>query len=159
MIATKTDRAAMVSNWKRAAPPADDAVSKPPARALNLRTVMDLGNTIFFTFRGRAYGVPPLAWRAGEALLDAWLEATSFGVVVDRANIRGYYGAVRRLEKLIWKACRPVGPFRRMLRFFRLHANPFRGANESELAELAVFLLARRTTRPGIRILEPEAGI
>jgi len=143
MRATITPREEMVQNWQDSAPPVAP-VSGPPPRALNLNHVMDLGNTVFFIFRGRAFGIPPLAWREGEKILDVWLEAQSFGGALERENLRAYYGCIKRLQKLTWKNCRPSGPIRRFLRLLHLHPNPFRRATEGELAELAVFMLGRR---------------
>ena len=159
MRATLVPREDMVRNWERVAPPPVEP-SGPPPRALNLDHVMDLGNTIFFTFRGRAYGIPPLAWREGERILDAWLEAQTFGNQIERETLGPYYGVIRRLQRLVWKNTRPVGPLRRLLRKLHLHPNPFRRATEGEIAELAVFMLGRRMTS-GSRLpipRDPEPG-
>jgi ribosomal protein S14 len=106
---------------------------------------MELGNTVFFIFRGRAYGIPPLAWRRGEAILAEWQKALAVGEVVEPAKRKEYFRAIRQLTKLLWKECRPTGPVRRLLRFFHLHRNPFRKATEGEIGQLAVFMLGRRT--------------
>ena len=136
-------RAEMRARWARLRP-ADSEPGEPPPRPLNMEHILDLGNTVFFTFRGRAYGIPPLAWKDGERLLDAWLELREMGNVDERAKVLPYFRAINRLQRLLWKACRPTGPLRRLLRLLRLHPNPFREATEGELAELAVFLLGRR---------------
>jgi hypothetical protein len=133
------------ARWARVARKPAPKPAEPAPRPLNMNHILDLGNVVYFTFRGRAYGIPPLAWRDGEALLDAWLEARSFGDIDNRDKMRGYFRAIRRIQRLVWKGCRPTGPFRRLLRLLHLHANPFRRATEGELAELAVFMLGRRT--------------
>ena len=150
MRATITSRAQMAENWGRVmvAPP-PDSVSPSLPRALNLEHVMDLGNRIYFTFRGRAYGIPPLAWREGEKILDAWEEAKRYPDLSERADRRKYFDAIRRLQKLLWANTVPTGPFRRLLNFFGLHTNPFKRATEGEIAELAVFTLGRRMKHPG----------
>ena len=156
MKLTVIAREEMDRNWERLAvapPPAP--VSGPPLRALNLEHVMDLGNRIYFTFRGRAYGIPPLAWREGERILDAWLEAKAFGDALKREDLPAYYACIRKLQRLVWRNCRPTGPIRRLLRFLHLHRNPFRRATEGEIAELAVFMLARRMKSPEARLV-PE---
>jgi hypothetical protein len=135
----------MRERWARVRKPAPQP-AEPAPRPLNMNHILDLGNVVFFTFRGRAYGIPPLAWRDGEELLDAWLEARELGEIDDRAKVRAYFEAIRRLQVLLWRACRPVGPFRRLLRLLHLHANPFRRATEGEIAELALFMLGRRMT-------------
>ena len=145
MIATITTREQMVQAWERVrdAPPTPPS-SGPLPRALNLDHVMDLGNSIFFIFRGRAYGIPPLAWKKGEKILDTWLEAKNLGAIDSRDKIRPYFRAIRELQRLLWKNCRPTGPMRRLLYRLHLHRNPFRRATEGEIAELAVFTLGRR---------------
>ena len=159
MQATAVAREVMVENWRRAMPP-PSSNSQPPPRALNLDHILDLGNTVFFTFRGRAYGIPPLAWRQGEKILATWLEIQEVGATLKRDTLRPYYRLFHRLQKLLWRNARPTGPVRRLLRFFRLHRNPFLRATEGEIAELAVFMLGRRmrfkdgTTMPDA----PEPG-
>jgi len=151
MIATITTREQMVQAWerKRVAPPTAKSAGPLP-RALNLDHVMDLGNTIFFIFRGRAYGIPPLAWREGERILDTWLEAKTYGASLERKNLPAYYACFQKLQRLLWKNCKPTGPVRRLLNRLHLHRNPFRLATEGEIAELAVFMLGRR-----MRSIEP----
>lgn len=149
MIATITTREQMVQAWerKRVAPPTVKSAGPLP-RALNLDHVMDLGNTIFFIFRGRAYGIPPLAWREGERILDTWLEAKTYGAALERKNLPAYYACFQKLQRLLWKNCKPTGPVRRLLNRLHLHPNPFRLATEGEIAELAVFMLGRRMRFP-----------
>lgn len=143
MRATITPREEMVRNWERAMPPPEPATDPLP-RALNLERVLDLGNMVFFTFRGRAYGIPPLAWKEGEKILDLYLALGEFGNQLKRQDLKAYYDTIHRLQKLLWRNCRPSGPFRRLLRFLRLHRNPFKRATEGEIVELAVFTLGRR---------------
>ena len=159
MIATITTREQMVQAWerKRVAPPTASS-SGPLPRAMNLDHVMDLGNTIFFIFRGRAYGIPPLAWREGERILDAWLEAKNIGAVDSQEKVDPYFRAIGKLQRLLWKNCKPTGPVRRLLNRLHLHRNPFRRATEGEIAELAVFILGRRmrSTAPPVPSPAPD---
>jgi len=143
--------------WARVRRPAARP-AEPAPRPLNLTNVLDLGNLVFFTFRGRAYGIPPLAWAQGEELLDAWMRARELGAIDSREKVAPYFRAIERLQALLWKATRPTGPVRRLLRFFHLHPNPFRRATEGEIAELAVFLLGRRMrlSEPAPRIPDPN---
>jgi hypothetical protein len=149
MRATMPSREVMARNWRESevAPP-PPAVSGPPPRALNLNHLLDLGNMIFFTFRGRPYGIPPLAMREGEKLLDVYLEIREYGDV-DRSKLKGYFRAFKKVEKLVWRNVRPQNPFRRLLYALKLHRNSFRDVSEGELVELAVFCLARRTMSHG----------
>lgn len=130
---------------------------QPPApRPSNVRAVLDLGTLTYFTFRGRMYGVPPLPWREGEALLDAYLELQAFGEQITTKNSKAYYTCIGRLCKVIWKNTRTVGRLQRVMRGLRLFSNPFERANDSELLEIAVFYLGRRTIRTGA--FRPEAA-
>ena len=145
---TPLTRDEMRARWARVRRP-ERPKPKPQPRALNTRAVLDLGNTVYFTFRGRAYGIPPLAWRTGEQILDIWLGLAEHGEELTRSALPGYYDGLRRLQGLLWSACRPVGRFRRLLYRLGLHSNPLRRATEGELVELAVFTLGRRMSPPG----------
>lgn len=120
--------------------------STPARRPMNLDAVLELGSIVYFPFRGRAYGVPPLPWRAGEQLLDACLEARSYTTTtaLPRDQISAYFAVLRRMQDLIWRAVFPVGRVRRFLRRLRLLKNPFLKATEGELITIALFLLQRR---------------
>lgn len=118
----------------------------PPPRPLNVREILDLGALIYFTWRGRTYGVPPLPWKAGAALLDAYLEARNAGESLTRETAAQYYGALGRMAGIMWRSTRSVGRLRRMARRLRLIQNPYRKATEKELADLALFFLGRRMT-------------
>lgn len=124
---------------------------KAPPRPRNVRAILDLGTITYFSFRGRSYGVPPLPWQQGEALLDAWLEIRGYGEEVSRENLRGYYQAFDRLSRHLWKNCRPSSRLLRVLKVVGLCRNPFRKANEAELVDLAVFFLGLRMKSIGIR--------
>lgn len=148
---TPMTRDEMRRRWRahRPHPRETPASEQPPPRPNNLGAILDLGTMVYFQFRGRSYGVPPLPWREGEKLLDAWLELRSYGEHVDRDNLDGYYGALRRISRLLWRNCRPPGRLPKLLKALGLKPNPFIQANETELAELALFFLGRRTTRTG----------
>jgi len=160
MRATITPRKEMSENWakvqRRDAPPVGPASQALP-RALNLDTVLDLGNMVFFMFRGRAYGIPPLAWREGERILDAWLEAKAHGTL-DLGNLDGYFRVIERLQRLLWRNLRPTGPVRRLLYFLRLHRNPFLDATEGEITTLALFMLGRRMSGGDLSRMGMEAN-
>jgi hypothetical protein len=135
-------REEMVARWR--SPEERQRASRPPPRPLNLRAVLDLGEVIFFTFRGSPYGIPPLAWREGEALLDAWLELQEFGEQLERGDLPRWYQCLERIQHILWSNTRVVGRVRRVFRRLGLLRNPYRVATEGELAELALFFLARR---------------
>lgn len=117
----------------------------PPPRSQNVRAILDLGELIFFTFRGRGYGVPPLPWKEGERLLDVWLQIRAFGDEIDEEKVDDYFSALRRLARILWRNTRPPGPWLRLLKLLGILRNPYLRANERELAEAAVFFLGLRT--------------
>lgn len=125
------------------------APEEPPKRHRNVREVLDLGTVTYISFRGRQYGVPPLPWKEGERLLDAYLEVREFEGDLAREDLRRYFDAVERIAKILWKNVRPLGFARRFLKRLRLLRNPFRDATEGEIGELAVFFLGRRTRSSG----------
>jgi hypothetical protein len=119
---------------------------RPAARALNVEPLLDLGDLVYFHFRGRAYCVPPLPARQGERILDTWLELQEYGETLTRELLPRYYAGLRRLESLIWQSIRPEGRFRRLLYHLKLLPNPYRRATEREVVERTLFLLERRTS-------------
>lgn len=129
----------------------------PPPRPSNVRAVLDLGNMVYFEFRGRAYGVPPLPWKEGERLLDLYLTVRELGEEITKDTQAAYYKAMRGLSKVMWRNCRPCGPRWRWARRLGLLANPFKVANERELADVAVFFLGLRTTSTGSFKPGPDA--
>jgi hypothetical protein len=136
--------------------PAAASAHDAAMRRRNLRAVLDMGTTQFFAFRGRAYGVPPLPWRAGEQLSRTWAEAVELGELNGAGGVSRYYDQVARLPGLIWANVRPVGRVWRLLRWLRLARNPFETATEQELVDLAGFLLRCRT-RSGVQHLSAPA--
>lgn len=117
-----------------------------PPRAFNVEQVLDLGNVVYFTFRGAPYGVPPLGWRAGAQLQAIWTEAIALESPLTVETSARYYQLIGQIPALLWRHCFPAGKLRRLFRFFRVLRNPFRAATEAELAELAAFFLARRSS-------------
>lgn len=142
------------------APP--EAARQTPTRAQNIGPMLDLGNTVYFAFRGRAFGVPPLPWLEGEKILDAWMLAQTYGESVKREDLNAYFHCIRTLAHLIWMNTRPVSRFQRLLKAIGLHSpatrdigrlerwlkhllpNPFMKATEREVADYALFLSERR---------------
>lgn len=122
--------------------PAEAAAPRPQAR--NGQAVLDLGNTLYFTFRGRAYGIPPLGWRAGQELLLLWVEASHFPSPLTPESGPRYFAILRQFPRLLWRNCFPASRLLRVLRRVGLLRNPFLKATERELVESAGFFLPRR---------------
>jgi hypothetical protein len=150
------ERAEMQERWAAVRPTLPEPT--PASQPLNLREVLDLGTVVFFNFRGRPYGIPPLAWRQGEQILDAYLELEAIGQVsehgqkvLSKPDLPDYYRCMATLQGLLWRNTRSVGKLRRLRRLLGLLSNPFRQATEGEILALARFMLARRMRSSGIR--------
>lgn len=138
------------ANWARVKRQTPRPRPEPVPRPLNLQPTLDLGNLVFFTFRGRAYGIPPLAWRTGEKMLDIYLQLMELSdpdkPLLTREQLPAYFGSFRQLQSLLWNHCHAVGWLRRLGKRLRIVRNPFREATEAEILGLALFTLGRRMT-------------
>lgn len=119
-----------------------------PAHVLtaNMETVLDLGTTAFVTFRGRAFGVPPVAWRTGQRLLTLRMDAVAAsndGTLSPETAPR-FYQVIGELAEVLWAHTRPVGRWRRIAKRLGLLRNPFAHATEKEIVELTNLFLRRR---------------
>jgi hypothetical protein len=123
--------------------------TQPPPAPRNVREVLDLGTTVYVSFRGRAYGVPPLPWREGQRLLAAWNEAVRMPALISPTDRSNYTRVMGDITATLWRNTRPVGLFWRVLKRLGLLRNPFASASDSELAELLGFFLASRTKHTG----------
>lgn len=122
--------------------------ARPSPRPFNLGQVLDLGSTVYFSFRGRQYGVPPLPWRLGERMLvartvakeaaEAWVEDSN------RSTLASYYESLEDVQTLLWEAIRPCGRIHRLMKRFHVARNPFRDVTERELVDLLDFVLGLR---------------
>lgn len=118
----------------------------PAPEARNLEPVIRFGDLEYFTFRGRAFGVPPVPWKRGLELLAIMAEARAqVGRALDPVGAARYALLVEKLARLLWRCTRPAGLHRRILRRLGLLRNPFLDATEGEIGALAGFFLSRRT--------------
>lgn len=152
----------MAAAHRKASRPLSLSTSKPSNRARNVEPVLSIGQTEFIHFRGRAFGVPPLPWQAGEALTEVYVTAVEAMEILatnakDRAALRDYYSAIRQMPGLLWANCHPTGKFARVLKSIGLARNPFRRASDAELLEFSDFFLARRM-RSGVRFRPAAAN-
>lgn len=142
------------ANWdrRRARVRVERSHQPPPPRPVNVRQVLDIGTLVYFQWRGRSFGVPPMPWKQGAQLMDVYLLAQSLGETINSQNAERYYAALQEMARIMWKCTRPVGMFRRLLKRLRILGNPYRKASEKELAELAVFFLGcRMREQPNLR--------
>jgi hypothetical protein len=166
MIVSPSQPAEMAEAHRRARLRHRRKTAETPAsslRARNVESILSLGSTEFVEFRGRAYGVPPVPWKVGQALNDARLAAIDALEILrfdstDRDATAAYYPAIRRIPSLLWANCYTTGRIARILKrtpFLRyLLRNPFDDASDGELLEYADFFLARRM-RSGVLSLSP----
>jgi len=117
---------------------------QPAARPRNFQPVLDLGNTIYFNFRGRPFGVPPVDYKLGHRVSALWLEAVSLGRNLTNDTLPRYSEILAELVPILWKHLRPVGKLRRVMKRCRLLRNPLIKATDAELVDLAGFFQARR---------------
>ena len=147
VVFARTPKPAMRESWARhrevrRAP-------SPPALA-NLDVVLDLGEMVYVTFRGKPYGVPPVGWRLGQQLLAARHAAMQAGAQLTPETTGKYYRALRRCASLCWGHLKPVRSRRtwtamaRWAKRWRLLRNPLHGATDREVVDLVDFCLRRR---------------
>jgi|SRR5687767_1404604 len=148
------------SNWARwRAKRQAQRPQAPAPRTQNVQHVLDMGNTVFFIFQGRPYGVPSLPYKAGLQFVEIGAELDRFQKGLQRKDLPEYRQILSRLARLIWRHCHPTG-FRRVLRFFGLMRNPFEQATEAELGErLRFFDMCRKRSseiRPSLATKRPD---
>lgn len=154
MILAPSQPGEMAAAHRRARRP-QAASARQSQRPRNVEPVLSIDQTEYIHFRGRAFGVPPLPYPAGQALTDAQLTAIEAMNVLqfdakNRPALASYYGALPKIAALLWRNCRPTGKVRRFLHWIRIYPNPFAKASDGELLEFADFFLARRM-RSGAR--------
>ena len=157
MRATRKSEAEIRAAWdayNREQGIAEEGTTPPPAQR-NVREVLDLGTTLYVSFRGRAYGVPPLPWREGQRLVAAYGEALRLPALISPAERETYTRVMGEITDTLWRNTRPVGWFWRALKRLGLLRNPFAAASDAELGELLDFFLASRTKHTGsVRALD-----
>lgn len=144
LVIKRVSRAQREANWAEHAKAR--ALPAPATVPANMDTVLDLGDTMYRTFRGRAYGVPPVPWRLGARLLQLRFQAVqaSNGGTLTAESLTPFYDTLGQLADLIWSHIRPTGKVRRMLKRLGLLRNPLTDATEAEIVALTDFLLTRR---------------
>jgi hypothetical protein len=151
MRVTPVDRDEVRRRWRSATPAPAPQRPKIPQ---NLRSVIELGDTVYIHFRGRQYGVPPVPYAEGQRVLDAYLRAKDCGEELSSEKLPQYRQAIEDLARLLPKLLRSGGsPIRRAL--FRIgFFNPIREATEADILALAGFLLGLRMKSSGIVLVE-----
>jgi len=145
--------AARAAKARPAGTKASKVEASAAARARNVEPILSLGDTEYFHFRGRAFGVPPLPWKAGQRISDCQARALNAMALLsanptDQQTRNEYYSALAQLPALLWANCRPTGKVKRFLKatpFLRyVLRNPFDSATDRELLELTDFFSSRR---------------
>lgn len=116
-------------------------------RALNGAAVLDLGDDVAFTWRGRAFRAR-VDYKHGTRLMELVMNLRAFGADVPCERLDEYRETLRRMVVLFGRVARPRARrgTPRWLRYrLRLYRNPFRHATEGDIGRLAVFFSALRT--------------
>lgn len=121
----------------------------------NVYALFELGQDVYFEYRGEPYRVPPVPYRMGAELLRSRvrinrlrMEAQSRELTND--DFAEYEAAVAALVRACTSLVRPIGWKGRTLRTLGMW-HPFRNASDREIGELHSFLLRLRT-RPATRL-------
>lgn len=121
-------------------------------RPLNTRAVVELGEAVLFTWRGKPYRAF-VGWKDGTRLADLWMRLTELTDTVSRERMPEYRETLAELVRLFKRVARPTVPRWRLFRRARialgLYRNPFHDATEAEIGDLAVFFSTLRTKRHG----------
>lgn len=124
-------------------------VSKVEPTPRNVEPILSIGGSEYFHFRGRAFGVPPLPWKAGQRISDCQAKALNALAMLsskptDQQARSEYYLALAQLPRLLWANSFPTGKWWRFVKRLGLLRNPFEGATDRELLELTDFFSSRR---------------
>lgn len=120
------------------------------AQYRNVEPILSLGDVRYVMYRSRAYRVPPVPFKLGQAVVDAHVRLAGFAAQVSlsggQKGADAYYGEMARIAKLLWRHMRPTGRVKRIMWHVGLLQNPFRAASEREIKELVNFFLQGRMT-------------
>lgn len=167
------DREARAAKWRayrRTERQRRNATRKASAAPRNVAAVLSLDEVEFITFRGRAYGVPPVPLAVAVPLTDHYVRALeAMGRLEDtdartRADaLAAFHAHLSPLPALFWRAVRVPYGGSRWKRFWRILRrpvrNPFRAASPGDLLALAA-LFSRHRMTSGARLVtrdQPEA--
>jgi hypothetical protein len=100
--------------------------------------------------RGVTYRCPPVPFKLGQRMLDAYTDSLSAAqsVVMDGSNkvdSDRYFKRCRQMSRMLWSHIRPAGRARRFCRWIGITRNPFMQISEKELVEVVDFFLQGRT--------------
>lgn len=114
----------------------------------NIETVLSIGSSRYFEYRGILMRVPPVPFKLGQELLALYVRslatAKSVSKTGDEKEVDQYYIILSRLVDLLWKHVEPKGKVRRLLKRIHLLRNVFKIASEKEVTEITNFFLQCR---------------
>lgn len=116
----------------------------------NVEAVLSLGDVRYFSYRNRAYRVPPVPFKLGQRVLDSHTKVLAYARQVvetgKKDSMDAFYRQMAVHVGLLWKHIRPTGKVRRAMWHMGLMRNPFRSASEAEVKEVTDFFLQGRMT-------------
>ena len=141
----------MRKRWRAAYPP-PPASQRPKPR--NVQAVLDLKETVYVTFRGRQYGIPPVPYDEGHRILEAYLRVEACGEEITLDTLPVYRDAIATLARLLRRRLRTGGSSLRRFLYRLGFFDPMKEATDADVLGLAVFLLGRRTKSSGVELLD-----
>jgi len=123
------------------------AQAAPSVVPANIEIVQNLNGTVRFTYRGREYLIPHLAWEHGAALQAVYLRFKDMNGLPASVTMLDAYltltrDATRLMARCITRRGVPFWLYQLYARFF----NPFRKATDREIGALLGFMLRLRMT-------------
>lgn len=138
--------------------------ARPPSaepRLRNVEPVLDLGTVRYYRVGRFAFGIPPLAFKTGHQILDAYTKAMALALVMSKGGTTEqkteYYRTLDTLSRLLWKYSFPAGRRYRIMRRLGMLRNPFARATEQEILDIANFFLRGRTMSSVMSLSTPPA--
>jgi hypothetical protein len=157
---TPPDEAARRRQQPPRQPGAIPTITQRQPQQRNVEAVLSLGDVRYITFRGQTYRIPPVPYKLGQQVLDAYTKVNGLASDVARTGSKEssdeYFRAMQRLTTLLWRHIRPIGSVRRALWRVGGLANPFREASEKEVNDVSDFFLQGRMMSSVRSISEAE---
>jgi hypothetical protein len=114
----------------------------------NIETVLSIGSSRYFQYRGYLMRVPPVPYKAGQQILALYVKSLATAKEVTKTGsekeVANYYVLLSMLVDLLWKHVEPAGKIRRALKRMHLLRNVFKVASEKEVTEITSFFLQCR---------------
>lgn len=143
----------VADRWQKSSVKAQPRGARPEIARLpevrNIEPVLTLGEVRYFAFRRHTYGVPPLPYKRGHAMLGVYTRTLALTKLIaergDKSLEDEYYRNLDWFKSMFWRHGFRTGKMMRLMRRLHLLRNPFAMATEKEVLEIADFFLKGRT--------------